>query len=266
MRSAAHGFGEPARREVPDPSVDAAKAWWRSAEDRVEGVWQGLALTGTASSTSGGPSCMLGRPGGRGSDRTPPVGCAGQPESGAPDERCTLGANTRLLIVVDLQVVVAPGGAWEIPGIESVVEATTRLVERHDGPVVASRHIPVPDVVGTTGPFARHADLGELTDDASQLVAPLRHLPSVAKSTYSVYRADGVREAVREAEEVLVCGVETDCCVLATVFDLLDDGVPTVVVPDAVTGPDPRAHDGALRAMARLGDLVRLHTIDELLD
>lgn len=167
--------------------------------------------------------------------------------------------HVRLLLVIDLQVVVAPGGAWELPGITHVVTAATRLVDEHHGPVLASRHCPVPEQPGALGRYA------QLSSDASQLVPELRHITDVEKQTYSAYRADAVRTAANEVDDVILCGVETDCCVLATAFDLLDAGISTVVVADAVTGPDAIAHQGALRAMERFGDLLRVQTVDELL-
>lgn len=169
-----------------------------------------------------------------------------------------------LLLIVDLQVVVAPGGAWEIPGIEPIVRAVTTLADRHDGPVVATRHCPVPDQPGTFGPFQRHQDPSLSTADAAQLVPGIEHLPTVDKQTYSAYRCDAVRDAVGHADRVIICGVETDCCVAATVFDLLDVGVPTVVVADAVSGPDDVAHEGVRRAMQRLGDLVQVRNLGDL--
>ncbi len=169
-----------------------------------------------------------------------------------------------LLLIIDLQAVVAPGGAWEIPGIEEVVGSITTLVDGHDGPALATRHCPVPDQPGSLGPFERHQDLSALTADASQLVPGIEHLQAADKQTYSAYRCDAVRDAASRAERVVVCGVETDCCVAATVFDLLDARVPTVVVPEAVIGPDHVAHDGVLRAMNRLGDLVQIRSLEDL--
>lgn len=171
----------------------------------------------------------------------------------------------RLVLVIDLQVVVAPGGAWELPAIGGVVDAATRLVDQHDGPVIASRHVPVPDEPGTLGPFARQDDPSVLTTDAAELVPGLVHLPSVDKRSYSAFRCAEVRDAVQQADSVLVCGVETDCCVLATVYDLLDEGIETIVVPEATTGPDPVSHDGALRTMGRLGELVQVRPLADVL-
>jgi nicotinamidase-related amidase len=172
----------------------------------------------------------------------------------------------RLLLVVDLQTVVTPGGARAIPGIESAIASVVRLVAQHDGPVIASRHEPTPDPPRTSGARGQQGEAGDRRPEPAALLPELRHLQSVDKHTYSAYRSDAVRTAVEGVERVVVCGVETDCCVLATVFDLVDDGIPTTVVPEAVAGPDRAAHDAALRALGRLGDLVEVRHIDDLVD
>lgn len=171
----------------------------------------------------------------------------------------------RLLLVIDLQVVVAPGGAWELPAIGSVVDAAMRLVDRHEGPIIASRHVPVPDEPGTLGPFARQDDPSELTADAAALVPGLAHLRSADKRSYSALRCAEIRDAAQQAGAVVVCGVETDCCVMATVYDLLDAGLRVTVVPEATTGPDPVSHRGALRTMARLGARVQVTSLADVL-
>jgi nicotinamidase-related amidase len=171
----------------------------------------------------------------------------------------------RLLLVIDLQVVVAPGGAWELPGVEPIVDAAARLADGWRGPVLATRHRPVPDEPGTLGPFAQHGSLDELTDDASQLAPQLRHLTPVDKSGYSALGSDEVRRTAHDVGGVVLCGIETDCCVLATAFDLLDEQIHTTIVTDAVHGPDEVGHAGTLRAFGRLGRFADLRTVDELL-
>ncbi len=160
----------------------------------------------------------------------------------------------RLLLLIDLQVVVAPDGAWELPGIESVIERSAHLAAEHVGPVLATRHRPVPDDPGTFGPFTARDDLRELTEDAANLAPPLAHLPPVDKASYSAYRCPEVRDALRDVDEVVLCGVETDCCILATAFDLADAQLDVTVVADAVTGPDRRTHEATLQTLGRLGD------------
>jgi nicotinamidase-related amidase len=169
-----------------------------------------------------------------------------------------------LLLIIDLQAVVAPGGAWELPGIEPIIGAAARVAEHHRGPALATRHRPVPDQPGTHGPFAQHDDLDPLTHDASDLAPPIGHLEAVDKQSYSALESEEIRTAAERAGGVILCGIETDCCVLATVFDLLDAQIPTIVVSDAVLGPDEVGHEGTLRCLQRLGEFVQLRTVDEL--
>ncbi len=170
-----------------------------------------------------------------------------------------------LVVLVDLQAVIGPGGAWEIPGVEPVIDAAARLAEAAPGRVVASRHRPVPDQPGSLGPYASRADPTALGLDAAALVPQVAAVPGFDKHTFSAYRCPSIRSRVDDAEEVVVAGVETDCCVLATVLDLVEAGVPTTVVREAVLGPDEQAHAGALRTFERLGSLVRVRALDEVL-
>lgn len=162
------------------------------------------------------------------------------------------------LVIVDLQHVVASGQAWETPDAATVIARAARLASIHDAPVMATRHRLTPERPGPWGDLARRWAHLARQDRSFELVEELAHLPAHDKTTYSAYGVPAVRDASRAAGGLVVCGVETDCCVAATVFAAVDDGVRVVVVEDAVAGPDEAAHRGALRAFARLPDQVTL--------
>ena len=87
-----------------------------------------------------------------------------------------------------------------------------------------------------------------------------------AKSTYSVFGAPELRAALDRDDELVLCGVETDCCVLATALEAIDHGVPVTVVEDAVASPSPAGHEGALALFRRLDDdQVKVTTAARLL-
>jgi nicotinamidase-related amidase len=86
-----------------------------------------------------------------------------------------------------------------------------------------------------------------------------------AKSTYSVFGAPELR-AELDRDELVLCGVETDCCVLATALEAIDHGVSVTVVEDAVASPSPAGHEGALALFRRLdNDQVKVTTAARLL-
>jgi nicotinamidase-related amidase len=95
----------------------------------------------------------------------------------------------------------------------------------------------------------------------AHLTAVLGSAPRPAKSHFSAWHDDACRAALTDGRpaDVVVCGVETHVCVLATVADLISAGRRVTVVGDAVDSRDPRQRDIALLAMRDLGALVVPH-------
>ena len=170
-----------------------------------------------------------------------------------------------LLVVVDMQrVVTDPASPWHFEAAARLEPVLARLVDAHEGPSVATRFLLDPDGLGTWQRFG--ARWGELLDHPQWfgLVEVVQGLPVRDKTVYSAL--DVVRHDLQVDGRLVLAGVETDCCVLATAFAAVDAGVPVVVLRDAVAGPDERGHEGALAALARLPEQVRLLTRDEWLD
>lgn len=179
------------------------------------------------------------------------------------------------LVVLDLQRVVLPGGAWGIPGADHLARALGDLARRHAGPVLATRHRLV-DAAGAEVPrgpdgaerWERFAGRWreELDRDPSwwELAPDLEGLPVADKTTYSAWRLPALRELAQDAGGLIVAGVETDCCVAATVLAAVDDGMPVAVPTDLVLGPDASAHTGVLVGLARLPEQVHLAAASEL--
>ena len=172
-----------------------------------------------------------------------------------------------LLIVVDMQQVVARDTLWHLPGVRDLLPAIIELTEAFED-VAYSRHVPPAD--GGHGAWKRfYENWKELDEDPSNwdLMPELAGRPGLhaAKSTYSVFGAPELR-AELDRDELVLCGVETDCCVLATALEAIDHGVPVTVVEDAVASPSAAGHEGALALFRRLDDdQVRVTSAAQLL-
>src|SRR5690606_18668690 len=86
-----------------------------------------------------------------------------------------------------------------------------------------------------------------LPPDRFELVEPLRRLAPAAvvdKDTFSAFAAPGFAMALGRlgADTLVLAGVETDVCVLATALDAVDLGYRAVVVRDATASAAPEAH------------------------
>ena len=153
-------------------------------------------------------------------------------------------------------------------GVRDLLPTIVELADAFGDDVAYSRHVPPAD--GGHGAWKRfYENWKELDEDPSNwdLMPELAGRPGIhaAKSTYSVFGAPELR-AQLDRDELILCGVETDCCVLATALEAIDHGVPVTVVEDAVASPSPAGHEGALALFRRLDDdQVKVTTAARLL-
>jgi nicotinamidase-related amidase len=73
----------------------------------------------------------------------------------------------------------------------------------------------------------------------------------VDKFTYSAYEAQGFQLALDGlgADTMILTGVETDVCVLATAMTAVDRGLRTILVSDALASSSPEGHAAAMTAI-----------------
>ena len=189
---------------------------------------------------------------------------AGAPLRGASDA----------LLIVDLQRDFLPGGALGVSHGYAVVPVLNRYVKlaaEVGSPVFASRdwhpsdHCsfrarggPWPDHCVAETPGAQFAADLDLPPDVHRIDKATR--PDA--DAYSAFDGTGLAERLRKlgVDRVVIGGLATDYCVLATVRDALREGFEVVVLEDAVRAVDVHPGDGeaALRAMREAGaTLVR---------
>ena len=76
----------------------------------------------------------------------------------------------------------------------------------------------------------------------------------IRKSTYDGFLFTDLEEKLREkgVEEVYICGVATDICVMHTAFGAFARGFKVNIVEDACSGTSPEEHKRALNYMNRI--------------
>jgi nicotinamidase-related amidase len=94
----------------------------------------------------------------------------------------------------------------------------------------------------------------------------LTHYPLYSKSVYSSLAIPEVLSAAREADRVVVTGVVAECCVLSTVLALIDEGIYTIYLTDAVSGFDVPKEEATKLILSGLSPLhLKMMTVDEYL-
>ena len=75
------------------------------------------------------------------------------------------------------------------------------------------------------------------------------------KSTYSSYSVKEIQEAANNASSVVITGVVAECCVLATVSSLIDDGKYVYYITDAIAGLDNEKEEATIKVLEGLTPL-----------
>jgi nicotinamidase-related amidase len=169
------------------------------------------------------------------------------------------------LIVIDLQhAFTSPSSPWYAPGSEGAVDAVHSLVPLFGERVVFTRFVPPEQIEGSwqvyyeKWPFA----VGTQGDRLWDVVEPWSGRRSIASPHFSKWVPE-LRALFGAQPTVVLAGLSTDCCVLATAFAAVDSGAHVRVVTDACASGTKALHDAALMMLGRRAPQLRLLTAAE---
>jgi nicotinamidase-related amidase len=176
--------------------------------------------------------------------------------------------DTPLLAVIDMQEFFAAGSPWAVPGFEDLIEPAGRLARAHGPRTVFTRFV-IPKVPqGSWAGYYRAwpqvlaPEAAHLADLAQPWASQGRD--TLDKTTFSKWGPE-LESLLGPGRELTVCGVSTDCCVLATVLAAVDAGAQVRVIADACAGITAEAHEAALKLMAGFAPQVTIGSVaDEL--
>lgn len=176
-------------------------------------------------------------------------------------------------VCVDMQGLFMPGGPWEVPALERTLPVIASIVEHEPERTIFTRFIPPARAEDLPGMWRRYYErwrevTRECVDPALlQLVSPLRAFASprrlIDKQVYSPFAGGPFLESLqaRRADTLVVTGIETDVCVLATVLGAVDLGYRVVIVEDAVCSSSDVGH-GAVLTLYRTRFSEQIEVVD----
>jgi len=158
--------------------------------------------------------------------------------------------------------VFVPGGAAIVPALGGLLDRARRA----GVPVIYIVHQIQPDGSDANSPFWREAaNVAELypnvreqvvgspwTEIAAEL-APAETDHVLPKKRYGAFSGNGLGFLLKNlgVETLVVTGVETEICVLATAYHAFNEDYRVVVPSDGTVGLEPDLADAALRIIAR---------------
>jgi nicotinamidase-related amidase len=170
-----------------------------------------------------------------------------------------------VLVVVDMQDVFGdPASPWATPGFHELIEPIEELVAAA-GRTVFTRFVLPDRIEGSWGPYYDTWEEVTRPERASwfELAEPWR---SRGVATLDVPRfskwGPELASITGSDATMLVCGVATDCCVIATALGAADAGRYVRVVADACRGIDDAAHDRATALMAGFTPHIEITSLD----
>lgn len=179
-------------------------------------------------------------------------------------------------------------GSIELPGTVFVPEGTAIVVaiarllaaaRRVSVPVIFIVHQIRPDGSDARSPFWMEAEsVGELYPNVreqvvgahwTELADGLEPQPGdhvLPKKRYGAFSGNDLQFLLRnlDVRTLVLTGVETEICILATAFHAFNDDYRVVVARDGTAGLDPELADAALRIIGR--EVGWVATCDEIAD
>lgn len=154
----------------------------------------------------------------------------------------------RVLLLIDFQKVFKPEGFWPIPEFHRALYNALKFSKNfEDDEVFVTRFAPPRNIDGPGWKEYYDDCPPEMRDPNNPLYDlddALALKVQIDASTFGKWKKFRV-----EADEVYLCGVSTDCCVLSTALAAVDDGRCVFVVKDACAAEDELHHTRALEIM-----------------
>jgi len=176
-----------------------------------------------------------------------------------------------------MQEVFATNKQWGFFGIYDIVPAISRLAQAKPQNTLWTRFISAHSAEEAKGSWAALYRLwpqatlaaGAQIDILSDLLPLVDPAFVFDKSTYSSFGNPRLIAELkrRRADTLILSGVETDVCVLATLMDAVDLGYFVILPIDALTSSDGESHRQILDIIPRrLKSQVSRATVDEIVE
>lgn len=159
-----------------------------------------------------------------------------------------------LLLVIDMQNVYLPGQPWACNAIEEASDYICRVIREFPvGQILFTQYIAPEDPKGVWKDYNhKNAEINGnvwLNEYIDKLKPYLNRNILYRKSTYSCCGSSQIKKVIEQYDRIFVTGVVAECCVLATVFDLIDMGKKVVYLKHGVAGKDQEMEKNVMKIL-----------------
>ena len=182
-----------------------------------------------------------------------------------------MNTTNHLLLGIAMQNIYAPGQKWACLDTEGVASRIMQLIQADVcSDVIFTRFLAPSNPTGVWKDYNRtYEDINKdvwSNEMVPQLRPALDKYPLYTKSVYSSLNIPEVLTSAKKADRVIVTGVVAECCVLSTVFALIDAGIYTIYLTDGVSGLDREKEAATELTLSGLSPLhLSMMTVQEYL-
>lgn len=173
--------------------------------------------------------------------------------------KISTGGAKRHLIVIDMQRAFRQAGEWHIPGYDEAARTIAALAASGLEPLL-TRFVPDPAEKGSWSSYYDRWQCMRLdpSDPIWNIDLPdVQVHGSIDLPTFSKW-GTALADRIPAGDEMVLTGVATDCCILATALGAADAGRYVTVVEDACAGQSDAARDQALNLMELLSPMINV--------
>lgn len=181
-------------------------------------------------------------------------------------------------VVVDMQDLFAGPTVWHTPTMPTIIPAIQSLVAHRSDRTIFTRFMTPHTADETNGAWRTYyqrwmrVTTSQMDPSMLDVMSDFRSFIPPAyvidKTTYSAFESDAFVNLLdaMACQTLIVTGVETDVCVLATVMTGVDCGYRVIIAEDAVTSSDKEAHRAMLDLVyRRFEDQIEIGTTAEII-
>lgn len=169
--------------------------------------------------------------------------------------------NRDLLLVIDMQNAYTEDGPWTCPHMDRAADRIITLIRSgHFERIIFTRFEAPQMPVGNWKIYnSINRDINEdafLNELIPQMLPFTENHPVYTKSTYSSNSVPEIKRAIMDCIEkkasLVLTGVVSECCVLATAFQAIDMGCPVIYISDACAGSSDELEEAVVNVLKGL--------------
>ena len=171
-----------------------------------------------------------------------------------------------LLVIIDPQKAYQKGGVWQVVDMESVEKNIIKLMEKYQDFIIL-KEINNPEPNGTWKIYQEA--YANVTNDTTISELTERFKPYedkvMIKYTFSAFSCPQFVKLVKQYNRLIITGVQTECCIMATLIDGMREGIEQYYVKDACSGRSMEMIHAAEAIIEGMPIHIKIKTTEELL-